>query len=119
MLIETSGSIDIAPVDKRAKVILDIKCPGSGEESKNRWSNLEHLTPDGEIKFVISDRADYEYARSMIREKNLDRWTILISPVWGKMEMKPLVEWMLADRLPARFQTQLHKHVWGADVHGV
>lgn len=119
VLIETSGSIDIAPVDKRAKVILDIKCPGSGEESKNRWSNLEHLTPDGEIKFVISDRADYEYARSMIREKHLDRWTILLSPVWGTMEMKPLVEWMLADRLPARFQTQLHKHVWGADVHGV
>ena len=119
VLIETSGSIDIEPVDERASVILDIKCPGSGEESKNRWSNLEHLSPHSEIKFVIADRADYEYARAAIRERNLDRWTVLLSPVWNGMEMKPLVEWMLADRLPARFQTQLHKHVWGADVHGV
>ncbi|HEX8252592.1 MAG TPA: 7-carboxy-7-deazaguanine synthase QueE [Thermoanaerobaculia bacterium] len=119
VLIETSGSIDITPVDRRAKLILDVKCPGSGEAEKNRWSNLDELRPHDELKFVIADRTDYEWARQLIAEKQLDRWTILLSPVWGKMEMKSLAEWMLADRLPARFQTQLHKHIWGADVHGV
>ena len=119
VLIETSGSIDIAPVDPRAKLILDIKCPGSGEESKNRWANLDILRPHDEIKFVIADRADYEWARALIAERKLDRWVVLLSPVWGEMDMKSLAEWMLADHLPARFQTQLHKHIWGADVHGV
>ena len=119
VLIETSGSIDIAPVDRRAKLILDIKCPGSGEAEKNRWSNLDILRPHDEIKFVIADRADYDWAKQVIADRHLERWTILISPVWGEMDMKALAEWMLADRLPARFQTQLHKHIWGADVHGV
>lgn len=119
VLIETSGSIDIAPVDRRAKLIYDIKCPGSGEVEKNRWANLDILRPHDEIKFVIADHADYDWAKRVIEERKLDRWTVLLSPVWGKMEMKALAEWMLADRLPARFQTQLHKHIWGADVHGV
>ncbi len=119
VLIETSGSIDITPVDRRAKIILDIKCPGSGEVAKNRWANLDELRPHDEIKFVIADRTDYEWARGVIAERKLDRWTVLISPVWGAMSMKDLAEWMHADRLPARFQTQLHKHIWGADVHGV
>ena len=119
VLIETSGSIDIEPVDRRAKIILDVKCPGSGEVEKNRWSNLDKLCPHDEIKFVIADRTDYEWARALIAEKQLDRWTVLLSPVWGSMNMKSLAEWMLADRVPARFQTQLHKHIWGADVHGV
>ncbi|HYO78887.1 MAG TPA: radical SAM protein [Thermoanaerobaculia bacterium] len=119
VLIETSGSIDITPVDRRAKLILDVKCPGSGEADKNRWPNLDELRPHDELKFVIADRHDYEWARQLIADKQLDRWTILLSPVWGKMEMKSLAEWMLADRVPARFQTQLHKHIWGADVHGV
>lgn len=119
VLIETSGSIDITPVDKRARLILDIKCPGSGEVEKNRWSNLEELRPDDEIKFVIADRADYEWARELITARRLDRWTVLLSPVWGEMEMKTLAEWMLADRVRARFQTQLHKHIWGSDVRGV
>jgi 7-carboxy-7-deazaguanine synthase len=119
VLIETSGSIDITPVDRRAKIILDIKCPGSGEVEKNRWSNLDELRPHDEIKFVIADRTDYEWARRVIEERQLDRWTVLLSPVWGRMDMKALAEWMLADRVPARFQTQLHKHIWGADVHGV
>ena len=118
VLIETSGSIDIEPVDRRAKIILDIKCPGSGESAKNRWANLDHLKSVDEIKFVIADRADYEWAKAIIAEKNLDRWTVLLSPVWGEMDMKSLAEWMLADRLPARFQTQLHKHIWGADGAG-
>lgn len=119
VLIETSGSIDVTPVDRRAKLILDIKCPGSGEAAKNRWENLDDLRPHDELKFVVADRADYEWARALIAERRLDRWTILFSPVWGELELKPLAEWMLADRVPARLQTQLHKHIWGADVHGV
>jgi 7-carboxy-7-deazaguanine synthase len=116
---ERPDSIDIAPVDRRATIILDVKCPGSGEVAKNRWENLEHLKPKDEIKFVIAGRADYDWAKSAIDTYKLDRWTILFSPVWGAMEMRPLAEWMLADRVPARLQTQLHKHIWGADVKGV
>ena len=119
VLIETSGSIDIMPVDRRATIILDIKCPGSGEVEKNRWENLQHLKPQDEIKFVIADRADYDWACKIIDERELNRWTVLLSPVWGEMDLKSLAEWMLADRLPARLQTQLHKHIWGADVRGV
>jgi len=119
VLIETSGSIDIEPVDRRAKIILDVKCPGSGEAAKNRWENLEVLRPHDEIKFVIADRADYDFARRIVAERNLDRWTVLFSPVWGELEMKTLAEWMLADRVEARLQTQLHKHIWGAEARGV
>jgi len=119
VLIETSGSIDVAPVDPRAALILDIKCPGSGEVQKNRWENLDHLKPRDEIKFVIADRADYDWARQVIDERRLAGRTLLFSPVWGEMELKSLAEWMLADRVPARLQTQLHKHIWGADVKGV
>ena len=119
VLIETSGSIDTTPVDPRAKLILDVKCPGSGEVEKNLWSNLDRLRPHDEIKFVIADRADYEFARRIVQERDLGRWTVLFSPVWGQLDLKTLAEWMLADRVPARLQTQLHKHVWGADVHGV
>ena len=119
VLIETSGSIDITPVDDRARIILDIKCPGSGEVEKNRWANIDELRAHDEIKFVIADRSDYEWARRVIEERNLTRWTILFSPVWGELDLKPLAEWMLADGVPARLQTQLHKHIWGADVRGV
>jgi 7-carboxy-7-deazaguanine synthase len=119
VLIETSGSIDVGPVDPRAKLIIDVKAPGSAEADKNRWANFDVLRPHDEVKFVLADRADYEWARSTIAEHRLDRWTILMSPVWGELDLKPLAEWMLEDRLPARLQTQLHKHIWGADVHGV
>jgi 7-carboxy-7-deazaguanine synthase len=119
VLIETSGSIDITPVDRRAKIILDVKCPGSGEATKNRWSNLDELRPDDEVKFVIADRADYEWSRLIIEEKKIDPRRIVFSPVWGELHLKPLAEWILADRLPVRLQTQLHKFIWGADVHGV
>lgn len=119
VLIETSGSIDIAPVDRRATIILDVKCPGSGEAEKNRWENIADLKANDEIKFVIADRADYDWARQVIDERNLSRWPLLFSPVWGEMAMKSLAEWMIADRMPARLQTQLHKHIWGADVKGV
>ncbi len=119
VLIETSGSIDVAPVDRRAKLILDVKCPGSGEAEKNRWSNLDILHPHDEIKFVIADRADYEFARDLIQARNLSRWTVLLSAVYGELPMKDLAEWMLSDHVPARLQTQLHKHIWGAGVVGV
>jgi 7-carboxy-7-deazaguanine synthase len=119
VLIETSGSIDITPVDRRAKLILDVKCPGSGEVEKNRWENLDNLRDHDEIKFVIADRTDYDFARRVIAERNLGSRTLLFSPVWGEMDPKTLAEWMLADRVPARFQTQLQKHIWGADVRGV
>jgi 7-carboxy-7-deazaguanine synthase len=119
VLIETSGSIDIAPVDRRATIILDVKCPGSGEDSKNRWENLGELKERDEIKFVIADRADYDWARRVIGERDLNRRTLLFSPVWGELDLRSLAEWMLADRVPARLQTQLHKHIWGADVRGV
>ena len=119
VLIETSGSIDITAVDERAKLIIDVKAPGSGESEKNRWSNFDRLRAHDEIKFVLADRNDYDWARRVIAERRLDRWTILFSPVWGELELKPLAEWMLADKVPARLQTQLHKHIWGTDVHGV
>jgi 7-carboxy-7-deazaguanine synthase len=119
VLIETSGSIDIAPVDPRAKIILDVKCPGSGEAGRNFWPNLANLRPHDEVKFVIADRADYDWAREIVTTHKLDRWIVLFSPVWETLEVRALAEWMLADRVPARLQTQLHKHIWGADVHGV
>jgi 7-carboxy-7-deazaguanine synthase len=119
VLIETSGSIDTTPVDSRAKLVLDIKCPGSGEAAKNRWENLAQLRAHDELKFVIADREDYDWARRVIAERQLEARTILFSPVWGELDMKALAEWMLADRVPARLQTQLHKHIWGAEARGV
>jgi 7-carboxy-7-deazaguanine synthase len=119
VLIETSGSIDTSPVDPRAKIILDVKCPGSGEMEKNHWPNLERLRENDEVKFVIADRRDYEWAREIVAARELGRWTVLFSPVWDQLDLKLLAEWMLEDHVPARLQTQLHKHIWGADVHGV
>jgi 7-carboxy-7-deazaguanine synthase len=119
VLVETSGSIPIDRVDDRATVILDIKCPGSGEMDSNLWENLDKLRPHDEIKFVIADRADYEWARDVVRERKLDRWTVLFSAVFGDLDMKDLAEWILEERLPVRFQTQLHKHIWGAEATGV
>jgi len=118
VLVETSGSIDIAPVDRRAKIILDIKCPGSGEAEKNRWENLDELRPHDEIKFVIAGRDDYDWAKRVIDEKQLAGRTILFSPVWGELDLQPRAEWMIEDRVPARLQTQLHKHIWG-EIRGV
>jgi 7-carboxy-7-deazaguanine synthase len=119
VLVETSGSIPIDPVDDRATIILDIKCPGSGEMEKNLWENLDKLRPRDEIKFVIANRTDYEWARDVVRERKLDRWTVLFSAVFGDLDMKDLAEWILEERLPVRFQTQLHKHIWGAEARGM
>jgi 7-carboxy-7-deazaguanine synthase len=126
VLVETSGAIDIAPLDPRTHRIMDLKCPGSGEASRNLWSNLDHLTARDEVKFVITNRLDYEWARDVIRKYRLDERVdsgtlraLLFSPVWESMDFKELAEWVLQDRLPVRYQIQLHKIIWGANVHGV
>lgn len=127
VLVETSGSEDIAPLDPRVHVIMDLKCPGSGEEHRNRWSNLEHLDARDEVKFVVADRRDYEWAREVIRTRGLDRRVadgslraLLISPVWGSESLlEEMAGWILEDGLPVRFQLQLHKIIWGAERTGV
>ncbi|MFP4624344.1 MAG: 7-carboxy-7-deazaguanine synthase QueE [Gemmatimonadota bacterium] len=126
VLVETSGALDVSPLDPRAHRIMDLKCPGSGESAKNLWSNLDRLTGRDEVKFVVRDRADYEWARGVVRERGLqervDRGAlraVLFSPVWGDLGPDELAGWILEDRLRVRFQLQLHKLVWGADVTGV
>lgn len=112
--LETSGALDIAGVDARVARIVDIKAPGSGEVARNRWQNLEHLTGRDEVKFVLADRADYEWARTTLRAHALEtRCPVLFSPVAGELAPAQLAEWILADRLPVRMQVQLHKILWG------
>lgn len=120
VMLETSGAIDIAPVDPRVKRIMDLKAPGSGEVDRNRWENLEVLTPHDEAKVVLADRADYEWAREMIAAHDLAaRCPVLFSPVHGQLDYQNLATWMLEDRLPVRFQVQLHKHIWDPATRGV
>ncbi|MEW6414743.1 MAG: 7-carboxy-7-deazaguanine synthase QueE [Pseudomonadota bacterium] len=112
--LETSGALDIGGVDPRVSRIVDIKPPGSGEDARNRWENLAHLTPHDEIKFVLADRADYDWARALLRDRQLDRvCPVLFSPVQGELAPATLADWVLADRLPVRMQVQLHKILWG------
>jgi 7-carboxy-7-deazaguanine synthase len=112
--LETSGALDISKADIRVSRILDLKTPGSGELDKNRWSNLDHLTPHDEVKFVLCDKSDYEWALGVMSERQLDRiCPILFSPVYGKLDPVMLAEWVLRDRLPVRVQVQLHKLLWG------
>src|SRR5262249_34751819 len=100
VLLETSGSLDITPVDPRVIRIVDVKCPGSGEAESNRWENLEALCSTDEVKFVIADRADYEWAREVVRGRDLARrCPVLFGPVWGSIEPRLLVEWILEDKL--------------------
>ena len=126
VLVETSGSVDVAPLDPRAHKIMDLKCPGSGEVDKNLWDNLDQLTVRDEVKFVLADRTDYEWTRDVIRERELDRQledgrlaALLVSPVWDGLDLADLARWVLEDRLPVRLQTQLHKHIWEPDARGV
>jgi 7-carboxy-7-deazaguanine synthase len=126
VLVETSGAIDISPLDSRVYRIVDLKCPGSGESSKNLWSNLDHLTDRDELKFVIRDRADYEWARQVVRDRGLERRVaegalraVHFSPVWDDLDLADLARWILEDGLQVRFQIQLHKVIWGANVPGV
>jgi 7-carboxy-7-deazaguanine synthase len=121
VLVETGGHRSIANVPSGVIRIMDIKCPGSGESSKNDWSNLQHLTAQDEVKFVIADRADYEFARDVVaREGLLDRVNaVLFSPVHGELDPRQLSEWVIADRLPVRVQLQLHKYIWSPQTRGV
>ncbi len=119
-LIETGGSLDLSKLDPRVIKIVDLKCPGSGEVERNYWPNLEILQPHDQIKFVIKDRRDYEWALAVIRKHRLDeRFHLLLSPVFGEMELRPLAEWMLADRVKAQLQVQLHKFIWPPEMRGV
>ena len=112
--LETSGAYDISPVDPRVARIVDLKAPGSGESGKNLWANLEYLTPHDELKLVLADRADYEWACQALAEQRLaERCPVLVSPVDSTLNATTLAEWVLADRLPVRFQVQLHKRLWG------
>jgi 7-carboxy-7-deazaguanine synthase len=132
VLVETSGACDISACDPRVIRILDVKTPGSGEVHRNLWSNLDHLTPRDEVKFVVTDRDDYEWAREVIAARRLAErcGEILLSPVFAQpagaeiagaepMSMRELAEWILEDGLPVRLQVQLHKLVWDPQTRGV
>jgi 7-carboxy-7-deazaguanine synthase len=114
--LETSGALDIAPVDQRVSRIVDLKAPGSGEADKNRWQNLEVLSMHDELKFVLASRDDYQWAKDILKTRRLDHiCPILFSPVWGQLDATQLAEWILQDRLPVRFQLQMHKLLWGSE----
>jgi 7-carboxy-7-deazaguanine synthase len=122
VLIETGGHRDIsqASLDPRVIRVMDVKCPGSNESHRNYWENLEHLRPIDEVKFVLADRADYEWAREVIRTRNLDRRvTVLLSVAHGRVEPREVVEWMLEDKLDVRFQLQMHKFIWDPHARSV
>jgi len=112
--LETSGAMDITPVDPRVIRVMDLKTPGSGEAARNLWSNIDVLTPNDQIKFVLCSRDDYEWARAILLERGLsDRCEVLMSPSQAELAPATLADWILADRLPVRFQLQLHKVLWG------
>jgi 7-carboxy-7-deazaguanine synthase len=121
VMVETSGERDLSRVDRRVIKIMDLKCPGSGECERNRWENLAYLGPRDEIKFVIADRRDYEWARSAISTHALAGRVnaLLMSPVFGHLDPAPLASWILEDRLPVRMQLQMHKHIWDPNRRGV
>ncbi len=120
-LIETSGERDISRVDPRVHRIMDLKAPASGESHRNLWSNVEHLTPRDEVKFVLSDRNDYEWMRTVVRERGLAARTpnLLASTVFGKLAARDVVTWVLEDALPVRVQLQMHKYIWAPETQGV
>jgi 7-carboxy-7-deazaguanine synthase len=121
VLIETSGAHDISMVDPRVHRIMDLKTPSSGEVNKNRYSNIKYLSQRDEVKFVIGSREDYEWSRNQINDHRLGERVkaVLLSPVFGSIEPRQIVDWMLADRLPARFQLQIHKFIWEPRARGV
>jgi 7-carboxy-7-deazaguanine synthase len=120
VMLETGGSLPIDKVPDKVIKILDIKCPGSGEEKKNHIENLKHLSSHDEVKFVLLDRADYEWSRDLMQEHDLaSSVQVLFSPVYDKLNLKDLSQWILDDRLPVRLQTQLHKVIWSKDAIGV
>ena len=120
VLVETGGGVSVEKVPEQVIKILDVKCPGSGEASKNLWDNLDHLNPGDEVKFVLADRADYEWSREVLDRTHIhNKVKVLFSPVYDKLDLKELAAWVLEDNLPVRMQTQLHKVIWGKDAIGV
>jgi 7-carboxy-7-deazaguanine synthase len=121
VMLETGGHRPVDRVPREVIKIVDVKCPGSGEVDRNHWDNLSALSDHDEVKFVVKDRADYEFARDVIRRHGLPArvGAVLLSPVHGVLHPKDLSEWMLADHLPARLQLQVHKFIWPADTRGV
>jgi 7-carboxy-7-deazaguanine synthase len=121
VMLETGGHRPIDRVPARVLKIVDVKCPASGESDKNDWANLDRLAPHDEVKFVVQDRADYEFARDVIERHGLARrdTPMLMSPVHGVLDPKPLSEWILADHLPVRLQLQVHKYIWPVGTRGV
>lgn len=121
VLIETSGAHDISPIDPRVHRIMDLKTPSSGECARNLFSNIEHLNRGDEVKFVLGSREDYEWTRARILEFQLSErvGAVLLSPIFGKIEPRDIVSWMLEDKLPARFQLQMHKFIWEPRARGV
>lgn len=112
--LETGGALDISAVDPRVSVILDVKTPGSGEVEKNLWQNLDRLKSSDEVKFVLCDRADYDWARQVLAERGISRkCPVLFSPVYSTLNPSDLADWVLQDKLPVRMQVQLHKILWG------
>ena len=121
VLLETSGERDISEVDPRVHRIMDLKAPGSDESHRNRWENIEQLTQRDEVKVVLADRTDYDWAKGVIAEHGLPErvHAVLLSCVWGELDPKELVRWVLEDRLPVRVQVQMHKVIWDANAQGV
>ncbi len=120
VMLETGGSLPIDPVDKRVKIILDLKCPSSKMEKKNLYENIEFIKPEDEVKFVIGTREDYEWSKEIVNKYELNKkCEVLFSVVFGKLEPLQLVEWVLQDKLKVRFQLQMHKFIWEPDTKGV
>ena len=121
VLLETGGHVSLAQVPPAVHTIMDVKCPGSGEAHTTDWGNLDRLDANDEVKFVIKDRADYDYACDVLRRYTLQNKVaaVLLSPVHGVLDPRTLSEWVLADRLPVRVQLQVHKYIWSPETRGV
>jgi 7-carboxy-7-deazaguanine synthase len=120
VMMETGGHHDISRIDNRVRRIMDIKCPGSKMEKHNRWDNIEKLNARDEVKFVISDQTDYQWAKHILLQYQLDkRCTVLMSPVFGTINNRTIAEWILHDRLNVQFQIQMHKYIWDPKARGV
>lgn len=120
VMLETNGTLDITHVDPRVIVIMDIKAPSSGHADTNRWENIDIIQDNDEIKVIISDRADYDWAKeTLTKRKIIGRYRVTFSPVYGSIDYKTLAEWLLEDRLPVKMGFQLHKMIWGPDAKGV
>jgi len=120
VMLETSGSLDISQIDSRVRRIMDVKCPGSGMVSRNRLENLNELRETDELKFVLKDRLDYEWAKDLVQSKGLhETCPVLFSPVWDHLAFDDLAEWILDDGLAVRLQLQIHKFIWHPQARGV